>query len=273
LTTLAVQRDALMPRQPGGMGPGLLLALLIHAALVVALAFGVRWHASEPEGVEAELWAAVPQIAAPKAVEPEPPPVRPEPPKPQPVLQPVPKPEPVAVPDAQIAIEKAKREKLELQKKKEEEKELADKRRQQEEQRKKELEDKRKKDLETQKLAALREQNLKRMMGQAGATGEPNATGTATQSAGRSASYAGRIKARIKPNIAFADTVTGNPIATVKVRLAPDGTIVGKELVKSSGVPSWDDAVLRAVEKTEVLPRDTDGTVPASFEIDFRPRD
>ena len=34
-----------------------------------------------------------------------------------------------------------------------------------------------------------------------------------------------------------------------------------------------DDAVLRAIDKTEVLPRDTDGRVPSSFEISFRPRD
>ena len=89
----------------------------------------------------------------------------------------------------------------------------------------------------------------------------------------RQAGYAGRIKARIQPNIVFADSVTGNPLATVEVRLAPDGTITAKRLVKSSGVKAWDDAVLRAIDKTEVLPRDTDGRVPSSFEIDFRPHD
>ena len=34
-----------------------------------------------------------------------------------------------------------------------------------------------------------------------------------------------------------------------------------------------DEAVLRAIDKTEVLPRDTDGRVPPSLEISFRPRD
>jgi len=83
MSTLAVPRDALMPRSPDSKGPGFALALLAHAALVVALAFGVNWKASDPEGVEAELWASVPQIAAPKATEPEPTPVKPEP-KPEP---------------------------------------------------------------------------------------------------------------------------------------------------------------------------------------------
>jgi colicin import membrane protein len=67
--------------------------------------------------------------------------------------------------------------------------------------------------------------------------------------------------------------VSGNPTATVEVRAAPDGTIIGKRLLKSSGVPSWDEAVLRAIDKTEILPRDTDGRVPSSFEISFRPHE
>lgn len=83
----------------------------------------------------------------------------------------------------------------------------------------------------------------------------------------------GRIKARILPNIVFTDSVDGNPKATVEVRAAPDGTIIGRRLVKSSGVKAYDDAVLRAIDKTEVLPRDTDGRVPSSFEIDFRLRE
>src|SRR5687767_16015605 len=119
MSTLARQRDALMPRPPGGTGPGLVLAVLVHGLLVLALAVGVRWRASEPEGVTAELWAAVPQIAAPKAVEPEPVPVpRPEPTPPPP--KPAPKAEPE--PDAQIAIEQQKRDERERRQKEEEEK-------------------------------------------------------------------------------------------------------------------------------------------------------
>lgn len=273
MVSLAMQRDALMPRPPGGTGPGLMLALLVHGLLVLALAFGVRWRASEPEGISAELWAAVPQIAAPKAVEPEPVPVvKPEPPPPP---KPAARAEPE--PDAQIAIEKQKREERE-RKQKEEERKLAEKRKQEEaeklaEKRKQELEDKRKKQQEEQKLAMLREQNMKRIMGQAGASGPPTSTGTAARDAGPSASYAGRIKARIKPNITFADTIEGNPKATVEVRLSPDGTIVGKKLIRSSGSAAWDEAVVRAIEKTEVLPRDVDGRVPSTMEITFQPRE
>jgi colicin import membrane protein len=82
------------------------------------------------------------------------------------------------------------------------------------------------------------------------------------------------VRARVKPNIVFTDDVSGNATADVEVRLAPDGTIIGKpRLVKSSGLRAWDDAVVRALEKTEVLPRDVDGRVHSPVIISFRPRD
>ncbi len=282
----APHRSDLKPRPPPGIGPGLLISSLIHAGLIVALAFGVNWRASEPEGVTAELWAAVPQVAAPRAVEPEvkpppPAPTPPPPPRPQPKPEPVP---PRAVPDALIAIEKAKREKekqkAEEEKEKEREKEKAkkaqdEKKRAAEEKVKlSKLEAERLKKEEAKKdeqLAAQREANLKRIMGEAGATG--NSAGKAAQTAGPSAAYAGRIKARVKPNILFTDSIDSNPVAEVEVQAGPDGTIISSKLIKSSGVKAWDDAVLRAIEKTEVLPRDTDGTVPSPMVIAFRPRD
>ena len=272
MTTAALQRDALMPRPPGGMGKGLTLALLVHAALVVALAFGVHWRASEPAGVEAELWAAVPQIAAPRPVEPQPVP-QPEPPKPTPRAEPA----PPQVQDAQIAIEKARREeerRKDEAKREEQKRDEARREKEEQERRKKELAEQKRREVQQAALEAeQREQTLQRTLGQAGATGEPTATGNAARTAGPSATYAGRIKARILPNIVFADSVEGNPLATVEVRAAPDGTIIGRRLLKSSGVKAWDEAVLRAVDKTQVLPRDTDGRVPSSFEIAFRVRE
>jgi len=276
MNAATLTRDALIPRNPDSVGRGLAMALAVHALLLIAIAFGVSWRSSNPAGVEAELWAAVPQIAAPRPVEPEP--------TPQPVkkIEPPPPPPKVETPkqdDAQIAIERAKREE---QKRKEEQRREDELKRQKEEQQRKlaEAEKLKKEQAEQKKREAAqaaateksREENLRRMMAQAG-DGAPNSTGTAAKSAGPSASYAGRIKARILPNIVFPDSVSGNPQATVEVKAGPDGTIIGRRLLKSSGVPAWDEAVLRAIDKTEVLPRDTDGRVPPSFEISFRPRD
>lgn len=272
MTTAALYRDDLMPRAAKGLGPGLVLAVLVHIVLVIALAFNVNWRASEPEGLQAELWAAVPQVAAPRAVEPEP---KPEPVKPTPPPVKVETPPRPAV-DPQIAIEKEKQQKkLEQQKRDQEKQEEKQRQDKAEADRKKQDLDRKKKDDAQQaaQIEAQRQANLKRILGQAGATGDPTSTGKAAQTAGPSAGYAGRIKGRIKPNILLTDNVEGNPTAEVEVRAAPDGTIIARKLVKSSGSKEWDDAVLRAIDRTEILPRDTDGTVPSPMVIAFRPRD
>jgi colicin import membrane protein len=108
--------------------------------------------------------------------------------------------------------------------------------------------------------------------GLAGATGAENSTGTAMQSSGPSASYAGRIIARILPNIIMTDAIDGDPKATVEVKVAPDGKIIGRRLLRSSGVAAWDDAVLRAIDRTDMLPRDVDGRVPPVMELTFNPK-
>lgn len=286
--------DPLLPKQADGLGAGALMAVLVHALLLMALAFGVNWHASEPEGVTAELWSAVPQVAAPTPTQPppEPEPVKKEAPKPEPP-KPAP-PEPKAQPqrDAEIALEKARQERKQREEeeaarekarreKEQAEREKAEKERAEKEQAEKERQaraeaDAKRKKEEQARLAKqaeeARKEYLARVMGATG-TGAPTSTGTAARDAGPSASYAGRIKARIKPNIVLTDDVPGNPTAEVELRVAPDGTIVGRKIVKSSGVQAWDDAVLRAIDRTEVLPRDVDGRVPATMVIAFRPKD
>ena len=261
--------DPLRPQRPAGLGRGALLALLVHGGLLVALALGVSWRASEPTGATAELWAAVPEFAAPAAAVPPPQPA----PPPQPVAKPEPTPEPAPSRDAEIALEKAKLDREREREREREAKAEAEKKRQQalqEEQRKKLLAEQAER-AEQERLEKLRQDNLRRIAGQAGATGGPTATGTAARDAGPSASYAGRIIASVKPNIVLTETVTGSPRAEVEVRAAPDGTIIGRRLVKSSGNKDWDDAVLRALDRTEVLPRDTDGRVPSPITIGFTP--
>ncbi|HEX6363463.1 MAG TPA: cell envelope integrity protein TolA [Albitalea sp.] len=320
--------DPLRPQKPGGMGRGAMIAVVVHVLLIAALAFGVNWRASDPEGITAELWSATPQAAAPRAVEPPPAPA-PEPtppPKPEPKPAPAPPPEPPKpkveeppLPDPQIAIEqerkereareraerekaereKAEREKAEREKAERErlererlEREKVERERQERERRErerlaqlererveKERQEKlrREEEARERRLAELaektRREQMERMRGLADATGGPGSTGTAQRSSGPSAGYAGRIRAAIQPNITLLNTVPGNPAATVEVRAAPDGTILSRRLVKSSGNATWDEAVLTAIDRTRVLPRDTDGRVPSPLELVFRPQD
>lgn len=298
--------DALRPPPAPGVGRGLSLALLVHAALVVAIAFSVSWRVQQPPTFEAELWSTMPQAAAPAEQ------AQPPEPEPEPVKQakPTPPPEPVVAPnrDADIALEKAREEKKrkaaeeaeklkEAKEAKEREAKLAKEKlaKEREAERRKieaeqaklakleqadKLEKARQdklKQTEAQKkereLEAQRQENLKRIQGMAGASGSPNATGTALQSSGPSASYAGRIKARIRPNIVFSDLSTGNPIAEVEVRVGPDGSILSRKLTKPSGNAEWDKAVLRAIDKTEILPRDVDGRVQPVMLISFQPQE
>jgi len=214
-------------------------------------------------------------------------------------------------PDAQIAIEKAAREKAEREKAEREaarakaERERvqkqqleAQRQREQEERAKKEQQARaqreaeqareREKERERQaqqaakekaereaadaRLAQQRKENLERMLAQAQtSSGSPGATGTAAQSAAPSANYAGRLVAHIKPNIVLTDTLPATLAADVEVRAAPDGRILSRRVVKSSGNAAWDEAVLRAIDRTATLPRDVDGRVPGTLVITFRP--
>lgn len=252
------------------------LALLIHGLLLAALTWGVNWRRSDTSlSVEAELWSAVPQQAAPPLVEPEPTP-EPAPPPPPPKVE-----EPrQSEADIALAREKERQAKEKLEQARLEKEKLArEKERERQEREKKLAEEKKKKELEAKRKEEAeakqrRDENLKRMAGLAGATGAPTATGNAQKSAGGiSSSYAGRIRARVKPNIVFPDELASNPTAEVEVRTSPDGTIVGRKLVKSSGVPSWDEAVLKAIDKTDTLPRNEEGVVPSPMTIIFRPKD
>ena len=298
------------PAQPGA-GRAWVLAGVAHALLFLALGLATAWK-TQPQTAqaEAELWSAVPHAAAPRLQEPPPEPA-PEPaPTPQPV-KPAPPPPPAPDPaqerlDAQIALEKKKQEekkkidKLKADKEKAEkeakakaekdkaEKEKANKDKLAKEKAAKDAKEKEAKERDKKKAAekaaaeskadaarteAMRQENLKRMQGMAGASGGEKASGTALKASGPSASYAGRLVGSIKPNITYPGDVVGNPRAEVEVRVGMDGVIQSRRIVQTSGNKAWDEAVLRAIDKTQILPKDTDGRVPPVIVLGFRPAD
>lgn len=283
----AADRIDLGPPRDAGSVRAFGLALLAHGLLIAALTWGVNWKRTDDTAAfEAELWSTVRQEAAPKFVEPMP---APAPAPPETVIKPVP---PAA--EVDIALEQEKKRKrvqqqqLQQQQQKEDATLLAKKEKERdlkvsvEQARRKALDDATK--LEAKKLAAKeqasasslaeqRKQNLARAMGLAGASGGESAKGTAFKSAGPSASYGGKVKAKVRPNIVFTEDIQGNPSAEVEVRTGLDGTIMSQRLVKSSGNKAWDDAVIKAVIRTETMPRDTDGRVPTPMIIEFKPKD
>ncbi len=296
--TLSRQHDALLPQPIGGTGPGAALALLVHVGLALALTTAVNWRTKDPEVFSAELWASVPQVAAPT---PPAPVARVAPPPPAPVARTQP---PQA--DADIAIEQARKRKAEADKKRADElaaeaerKRLADKaaedkkrledekkraedeKKRVEDEKRKAEEDKKKRELEAaetkadeERLARQREENLRRMMGQAGGatgnTGNAGSTGTAARNAAPTAAYTGKLIALIRPKIVYAGNAPASATAEVEVRTVPGGIIISRKLIKRSGHKEWDEAVIRAIDKTSKLPPDADGRVPDQLTIAFR---
>ena len=328
----AATSASLMPPADNRWAGALLMALFAHALLVAALTWGIGWQKNTtPAVAQAELWARMPQSAAPRLVDegpvatgestpenteatPPAPAVRPEPaPLPRPEPQPA---QPPVKAQADIALqqqrerEQAKRQQQEQEarqkaeneaKRRREEQQAAERDKREKAERERLAADKAAKDKADQaskraqekaekaqqaQAAKDRAENVKRMMGLAGASGDASSTGTAKQSSGPnvgasngappsglSAGYAGRIVSAVRPNIVFTDTVSGNPTAEVEVRTLPDGTVASRRIVKSSGIPSWDDAVLKALDRTVRLPRDENGRVPGTLTIAFRPKE
>jgi colicin import membrane protein len=306
--SLALDRPEFAPPPQRGTPRAVLLALVAHALLIAALTWGVRWRSDADEGaVDAELWSSTVQQAAPRLSAPQAPTPAPAPPPPAPAPPPPPQvkaPEPAPPPRTpDIALEREKKLKEEKEQKERElerqqqqrKKELEAKQRaedeaerkkaqqqklaeqqkkQQQEAEAKQAEAKKQQEAAAKQAAADRAATLKRMQGLAGASGSDDSKGTAMRSSGPSSGYAGRIAAAVRPNITFpdAETVNGNPAAEFEVNLAPDGTIVGVKLTKSSGLPSWDEAAERGLHKTDRLPRDTDGRIFPSLIVSLRPK-
>lgn len=278
----------LSPPRPPGRAPAWALALLAHAALLAALAWGVSWrHQTSTEAVQAELWAAVPQPAAPRPAPPQQPP-QVQPPQVQPAR-------PAAPPtrDADIALQR-EREQQALARQREAEaarqrqaREQADRerqaraeaerqRQQQAQQRAREQEQARAADAarrEAEQREKDRQAAIAKALAAAAGAGSGDAPGSASRSAGPSDSYAGRVRARVRPNIVFTEDPPGNPQVEVEVRVGPGGLILSQRILKSSGLRSWDEAVLRALDRTERLPADVDGRHPSPLLLVFRPRD
>jgi colicin import membrane protein len=262
---------------------------------------------------DVELWSDIPIAAAPPPEpvaepkpEPEPLPT-PEPePEPEPPAPPPPEPEPAGPTAADIALEKQRvQEELEQRRAQQLAKEKADealkdkkakekaaqlakeKAAKEKAAKEKAAKEKAAKEKAAKEKAAkekaeqlarqekalkdkLRQEQLARLSSMAGTAGQ---TGEAARASGPSANYAGKVVGAIRPNIVFTDVVQGNPAAEVEVITNPAGDIVGRKLRTSSGSPAWDDAVLRAIDRTGALPRDTNGRVPSPMLIRFRPKD
>jgi colicin import membrane protein len=126
---------------------------------------------------------------------------------------------------------------------------------------------------ENAKLAKQRDENLKRMMEAAGS----GTSGSAEKSTAPriDKGYTAAITTKVKGNTSYAGSLDepGNPTASFRVEQLPTGEIISVKKMKSSGVPSFDDAVEKGITKSSPLPKKKDGTVERSLLIEFHMKD
>ena len=282
-----------IPRRGSSFVAGL-LALGVHALFVLLLVFGVSWQTQHPAPVMVDLWDALPAPSIPAPVPeptPEPLPSQPEPPPPSPPPEPLPKPEPpkpavktpppTKAPDIALEKKKAETERLLKLKKMQdaEEKALVDAARAEAEQMKKardqQLAEQKKREL----LRQMEEESLmQRMMdedvasesrqirqAEAQAQAAAAASKRQTEVARIVGQYRDMISAKVRGNIRLAEDLQGNPQVRCLVRLLPTGEVQEVRVLQSSGNKAYDDAVLRAVEKSSPLPLPSDRDARAEF--------
>jgi colicin import membrane protein len=287
--------DALRyPSSTDGLGLGAGLALLVHVGLIAALALNVNWRREEVAVVSAELWSSLPPAPQSPSATPPPPPPPPSPPTPP---KPVPRP-PVPTPkapahEADIATEKkhekqapkadpkkeaAAKEAALLKEKAEKaaakaEAEAAAKAEAKAKADTAKAKEAKAKAAEAREARLMEEQRTRNLdnIRNGGMAGGSATHGAPAVAYSPSAGYAGRVRARIFPNIVYTGRAIGNPTAEVEIGLSPDGTILNTRLMRSSGLPDWDEAVLRAIDRTAQLPLDIDGHIPAKMVLSFDP--
>ncbi|WP_296892374.1 cell envelope integrity protein TolA [Thiobacillus sp.] len=260
------------------------LALGVHVLFVLMLVFGVSWQTHHPEAVMVDLWETLPDTPPPPPARPRPPPVKA--PKPEPVA-PTPKPvekEPPPPKTPDIALEKKKAEAERLKKlqaiQAAEEKTRAEaakalREKQQAEQKRQAL------------LRQMEEEDLKQRVAAEAAANEARLTRlTQAQAAANKrqaemasvvGQYRDQISAKVRGNTRLPDNLKGNPEVRCLVKLLPTGEVQSVRVTKSSGNPAYDDAVVRAIEKSSPLPLPTDRDARAAFvpELSFvhRPKE
>lgn len=254
---------------------GLAVSVLAHLTLVAFFVVGLNWKTEEPAAFEAVLWSEMPANEPIAVQQPKPEPAPPQP-KPEPVVKTPPPPKPAPQPKADIELPKPEPKKKPEPKpepKKPEPKPQPKKPEPKPEPKKPEPKPEPKKvepKIDPELAKKLRQEELARIMG-----GSPNTGSTSAGTSRNKAQYSDRIRQYVRSKLVFpgADSIDGNPEAVFEVRQLPNGEIVSITQKKSSGLPAWDSAVERALQRSSPLPRAEDGSVEPVLVLSFRPKD
>ena len=263
----------------------LLLAAVVHILLVGALFFSVQWRSQAPTAVAVEVWRSGPAPLPAPIIKPEPLP-EPPPPPPPPKVEPKPEPKPLPPkvetppikPDIAVKEEKKKKE----EPKKPEPKPVEVKKEEPKKEEPKKPEPDRREDLaealardlkQVQQQKAVHDQRARadaelRQLGQAQAELAASALQRGL------ASYMDKIRGKIKSNIVLPPGIKGNPEGIFDVTQLPTGEIINVKISKSSGNRALDEAIERAIRKSDPLPLpDQPGLFKRELKLKYRPFD
>lgn len=233
--------------------PAGILALAVHGAFFALLYFGFTWRALPPATMSVELWQSLPETVITPPVQPVVEKV--EPPKSEEVIPPkveevVPPPQPEVKPEIVLPekknvepkpVEKKPVEKKPAEKNPIERKPVEEKQAEQ-------------KPVEKKPDTSIADQQAARERAEQAA-----ATNRLVDE------YTGKIAAKIRRNIVMPPDVSNDARAEFSVRLGPGGTVLLVELKKSSGNEAYDNAVDRAIRKSEPLPLPPDAALLNRF--------
>jgi colicin import membrane protein len=238
--------------------PAGILALLVHSIFFALLYFGLNWnrHAYLPATMSVQLWSSLPDEVVKPPVTPRIEEVVPPPPQPEKIVRPdivipekkkpVPVPVEVSKPKPEIKkpapkAVKAKADKAKQARQNAEAVRMA------------------------QQQAALQKAEQAK---QAALAEQAAAIGRVVDE------YGAKIRAKIRRNIVMPPNVANDARAEFLVTLLPGGTVLNAVRIKSSGNAAYDDAVERAILKSDPLPLPPDVTLFNRFrELDlvFKP--
>lgn len=262
-----------------GTGKAFIWAFGMHLLLVVFLTVGLNWKSRTPAGLEAEIWDNVPVIkSVSQAVEQK----MDADEKADIAMKKKKENEKKPEPKKELAKETKKVDPKELKKQKAEEEKQAKLKEDKLKEDKKKAQEKAKAEAERKEALAqdkARADQLARLRSAAGkegaAGGRGGVVGDGVGGGGNAkAGYADKVRKKILPLIIFNPSlIAGNPSTEVAVELAPDGTIISRKVLKSSGDAGWDRAVLKAIDDAQTLPKDDDGNVPKQVRLNFKPKD
>jgi colicin import membrane protein len=268
----AIDRFELFPQRDAGAVSSVSLSLLIHAALFLALTWGVNWKRSDDITFDAELWPIVQSEPAPAPNNPPSqeavplpasgvnPPVVQAPTEPPPNVRNAQAPnknskQPI---DQQLTQEKTVRDKAKASQAHTQKTDTLSA----EHARAGELNIKQSQQANTRQLEDESRNRMRSLLARPGDNAEDKTSRATAGDNGMFSNYGAIARAAIMPNVVFTEAFNGNPLAKVQVSLQSDGTIINARLVQGSGNKSWDNAILNAVIRTRVMPKDVDGKLP-----------